>query len=323
MNRREFHVVAIDDKPEVCQSIKRKLEEVWAERDCPRVTVIVHAVSVKLKREGIDVDPLGDEWTFDDDMLPALSESCLVRPDVVFVDYTYMDQKVGDALKAAAASGQGGLTKGMMQGRERMPADLRDWVENHKLLPRGDRKRILKNLFDTPCPVYMHSYTPEGTECVVGPVEDRLKRTSLAFPNAELHLIDTRSLLFNNGEFDWPKPKTQRYYTKEYYPYQVAVVFSLMVHKEILRRELIARQHLRILWTGLASAGLATVLAAVGRVFSGFGNRMADSLFNSQNWVTSALAGGIVFVVLMFLGYLAILALEKAGRRLRGEASYK
>ena len=228
----EFHVVVVDDKKKSCRRISERLSglrvSVGPNHD---VVVSVSSVHIKVKQTNRANPPELDQWTFDETTVQQLVQASHKKVDLLIVDYIYIDSDVANYFKKKAVETE--VFEEEIDGRALNPKDLSDWVLTSESFSSQDQDRILRNLFHVDTKVYLHTYTPQGLYVATGSMEQRYRMAALAFPQADIKVIDTRAELFNDEEFDWPRPDTK--YDGDYYPYQLAVLFAQIVEKEIAR----------------------------------------------------------------------------------------
>lgn len=267
--------------------------------------VTAFPVFIKLRPEGKAADLVNDCWTFADEIVESLLAAADRIPDLIILDYIYVADEVAKVLKARAKDNT--LTEEAMSGWTRTPVDLREWVRNSNI-DDADKARILKNLFGAKCPLYLHSYTPENTSPLVGPISERVKKTTIAFPNAAITSIDTREILFNNEEFDWPNPKSR--YDSDYYPYQLAVAFDQIVQKEILRFELNRNRYIRLKRSAF-SVGLISAIGAGLGFAGGWIGSLASTLLQNNQILEATLICGSFLIIFLIIGLMLPLFFEK------------
>lgn len=231
-NTIDFHIVVIDDKDQSCKRINERLSGIKISIDSDTdILVSVSTVHVTVERNNQHTRPELDFWTFSTDTLEQILQASSKPADLLIVDYIYIDNEVAIYFKSKAKSSK--VEENDIENRALNPKILRDWILQPKKLTTIQQKQILTNLFNTNSTVYLHSYTPQGLYAATGTMEHRYRMGSLAFPKAKINLIDTRSELFNDEEFDWPREDSK--YDSNYYPYQLAVLFAQIVQKEILK----------------------------------------------------------------------------------------
>ncbi|GAA5479167.1 hypothetical protein Hhel01_02669 [Haloferula helveola] len=195
------------------------------------LSVLVSMVHIVLERQYLDESPERDSWTFHPDTLAQLERASRKKADMVLVDYIYIDGVVSKYF--AERSTHTKISEAELKRRILNPSHLRDWVASHDGVERKIQARILENLFLLEGAVYLHTYTPQGAHVATGSMEQRRRMAGVAFPNGRIDVIDTRSELYNNEEFDWPNPDSK--FCSRYYPYQLAVLFAQIVQTEMLR----------------------------------------------------------------------------------------
>ncbi|MBW7992088.1 MAG: hypothetical protein FVQ84_19025 [Planctomycetes bacterium] len=230
--RSEFHVVIIDDKKKACRRLTDRLSGLtvptYTDLD---VVVSVSSIHVTLKRLHQHEQGELDRWSFTEATLQQLLKASKRKADLLIVDYIYIDSGVAKHFKKKAKEESVGEEE--IEHRALNPKLLYDWFMQTPNVSDNDRERTLNNLFHSDKTVYLHTYTPQGLCVVTGTMEQRSRMAALAFPQANIHVIDTRSELFNDEEFDWPRPDTK--YDGDYYPYQLACFFAQVVQKEIFK----------------------------------------------------------------------------------------
>ena len=269
-----YTVLVIDDKEVSCRRIGQKLPGARrVDLGDTEVSIAVRTVHVRVRRERRAEQPESDEsiavwkeqyesdsWTFKKEMVDELRAAAEARPDMLIVDYIYVDDQLATYFKKKAVGTQ--VEKSEIEARVLNPHDLRLWVESSTEIERGHRDIILKNLFGFSGPLYLHTYTPQGLGVVSGTLAERERCTSLAFPHADITAVDTRSELFNNEEFDWPSDKPR--YERDYYAYQLATYFDQVVQKEVFREAFIKNRFIRFRRSSYAVSLICAVGAAVG-----------------------------------------------------------
>lgn len=231
----DFHVVVVDDKKKICRRISERLSGLRVQvGEVLDVVVSVSTIHVRVERKNISETPELDRWTFSVATLQDILKASERKADLLIVDYIYVDNDVSRYFKKRALETE--VLEEELEGRALNPKLLSDWVLASHTLSREEHARILKNLFYAETIVYLHTYTPQGLHAVTGTIEQRNRMAAIAFPQARINLIDTRSELFNEDEFDWPRKDTK--YDPDYYPYQLAVLFAQIVQKEVIRNAL-------------------------------------------------------------------------------------
>jgi len=308
----KFKVIVIDDKPEVCRSIAGKIDGPRGMTDPEiRANVSVDQIVIDLQRKNETANPMEDTWTFHENVAEKLDRACKQPPDLIILDFFYVNSEVAGHLKAEAKSDS--LLHDALQGRVLSPVDLYDWIQD---LPSDDPRKslVLKNLFGAGCPVYLHSYTPEGMTVLAGPVDERRRLMARVIPNSQLiRTVDTRRVLFNDDVFDWPNKNSR--YDSEYYPYQLAVYFDQVVEKEILRSKLDRLRYLRVGKTAKSVASIAAIGGGIGFAGAWIGDYVR-SAFESENYVLGSIVGVFLLVTLMILGMLCPFLFERLMHRL-------
>lgn len=231
MNNAQFNVVIIDDKKSTCQRICEKISGAQVSLpDGTNVTIFAKFIHIKVCRENINSLPEEDSWTFSEEILSDIVEATKDKADMLIVDYIYIDGSVAKYFKEKAKNKTVDDTD--IAKRALNPLELYQWFNSLTSLKDKEKNRVIQNLFHSKCSVYLHSYTPQGLYAASGSMEQRKRKAATAFPQASLHVIDTRSELFNDDEFDWPSPSK---YDSSYYPYQLAVLFDQITHKEVFK----------------------------------------------------------------------------------------
>lgn len=256
-----YTVVVIDDKEIVCRRIAQKIPgSRRLDLGDVDISIVVKSVHVLVRRNGVAEQPYLDSWTFKKEMIDQLRSAADASPDLLIVDYIYVDDELASYLKKKAIKTQ--VQKAEIDARALNPHDLRQWVENSPEIDRGDKNIILRKLFDFSGSLYLHTYTPQGLGVVTGTLGERERCTSLAFPHANITAVDTRSELFNNEEFDWPSERSR--YDRDYYAYQLATYFDQVVQKEAFRHAFIKSRFVRFQRSLYAVSLICAGGAAVG-----------------------------------------------------------
>lgn len=292
----KFYVIIIDDKLESCNRIERKITggQTLGQLD-PIIPVFAKSIHIKLEEIGSAEKPEESNWTFSRETIPLLIDAAAQKPDMIIIDYIYVDVNVSATLQERAK--QGLINEEMMSQRALSPVDLRRWVEETSELSGNDKNLILKNIFCCDCTVYLHTYTPPGIASVVGSVADRIKKIHQVFPNASVCSIDTKSEFFNGDEFDWPNKNSRR--DAQYYPYQLGVYFDQVVHKEILRKHLKSDRFLRVKRTSLSVAVISAIGSSIGFA-SGWVGALFSELLNKQQYIVASVMGiGLTSIIIL------------------------
>lgn len=312
MKTEDFLVVVIDDKKIICDRIGAKLaganRVVFGDK---AISISVKTVHVRVKRENKSDKPETDTWTFSEEMLSELAEAASRKPDLLILDYIYIDDSLASYFKARAKETE--VQNAEIQSRALTPLDLMEWVRFTPELDNSARQSIISNLFDFTGPLYLHTYTPQGLYAVTGTITDRARKTSIAFPKASINSIDTHAELFNNDEFDWPNQSSK--YDKNYYPYQLAVFFDQVAHREIVRKELDRNRYLRVRRTTKAVSVISAIGAAVGFAAGWIGTVVLE-LIRGSRWVEGIVVGLSFMLVLVLAGFFMPLAFERMMREL-------
>jgi len=310
--KNEFYVVVIDDKINVCRRIEEKLTGGPSPGHIgPGMLVKVRTIHVALEEVGRSDNILNSRWVFKRDVLSQLIEAGRKKPNLILIDYIYVDSEVSKVLKEKAI--QGLVSEEMISNKVLTPVDLRIWAQGNSTLTTEEKNLILKNLFFADCPVYLHTYTPQGTSSVVGNVTDRIKKVAQVFPNAVINSIDARSEFFNNEEFDWPNPISR--YDNQYYPYQLATYFDQVVQKEIIRSELMRNRYLRIKRTTFAVGIISAIGAAVGFA-GGWVGSLLSNLVEKKQYLPAFIMGLTLLILLIIAGAFCPIIFEKWMQRL-------
>ncbi len=316
MSSASFYVIVLDDKEDVCLRIEDKIAggPTPGQID-PLVPVHVKSIHITLTEIGHSEDPLKSRWTFAPPVLSALMEASVRKPDLIIVDYVYVNGEVAKVLKEKGECDQ--FNKDMMAERTLTPVDLRKWVEQAANAPSDETRTILTNLFNASCPVYLHTYTPKGLDDIVGTVAERIKKASQVFPHAQINAIDTRSELFKNDVFDWPSFPSMK--NEKYYPYQLAVLFDQVVKKEVIRKELQSSRYLRIKRTTFSVSVISALGAGIGFTGAWLGNILAESIRDGDYLIGGMLA---VFLLsaLVVLGAVCPFLFEKWMQKIMPES---
>lgn len=294
----DFYVIIIDDKNEVCQRIEKKITGGPSPGQSDPIKT-VKAKTVHITLEEIE-NSNGSEllkWTFMQEVLDKLIEAVSEKPDLIIIDYIYVDRKISLILREKAKQQE--VTEDLMADRVLSPVNLRNWIENKIEISSATKRSILNNIFNINCPIYLHTYTPQGIVPFVGNVTDRIRKVRQVFPNAIISSIDTRSEFYNSDEFDWPNPNSQK--DDKYYPYQLAVFFDQIVQKEIIRKELKQNKYLRIKRTTLSVGVISAIGAAIGFAGSWIGNLVAATI-KSQGYFHAFIISISLLFVLIIVG---------------------
>ena len=231
----EFHVVVIDDKKKSCRRISERLSgmriPISSDLD---IVVSVSTIHVNVERTNRADLPELDQWTFSSGTLDQILCAANNKADLLIVDYIYVDNNVAKYFRKKAIDSE--VLEDEIEGRALNPKNLADWVLTSDKISASELKRVTKNLFHSDATVYLHTYTPQGLYVATGSIEQRYRMAALAFPQSNIHVIDTRSELFNEEEFDWPREDSK--YDADYYPYQLAILFAQIVQKEVAKSQL-------------------------------------------------------------------------------------
>lgn len=313
MNRqRIFNVVVIDDKEVSCNRIAEKLP------GARRVTVgdtdvkiEVKVVHVRVRREDRANQPELDSWTFKSEIVGQLREAAAAKPDLLLVDYFYVDDRVSAHLKKVAVETEG--AKIDTTGRALTPYDLRQWVETSDEIDGAHKAAILKGLFGFSGPLYLHTYTPQELKNMVGPVDVRMRRASLAFPHAEITAVDTRSEFFSNDVFDNPKGGSR--YNRDFYAYQLATYFDQVAQKEIFRKAFSENRFIRVRRSSYAVSLICAVGAAVGFA-SGWAGTLALEFARCGRYLEAVAVCLLCLLAMLVAGFTLTFWFEALMRRL-------
>jgi hypothetical protein len=303
-----YTVVIIDDKEVCCRRIAQKIQGSRTIGDV-EFTIIAEPVHVGVQSKG-EADPGG--WTFTTETLAALSRAAGSGPDLLIVDYIYIDDEVAADLIRRGPD----VTRAERELRSLTPRNLRDWVENHAEMDARQRQMIVERIFDFKGPLYLHSRTPRGLEHAIGTVKERGNDAEIAFPNVPkgfLEVKDTRDLLFADDEFDRSDDVT--FYDREYYAYQLGVLFDEIVQKEIYKRNLHRGKFLRLRRS-------APVLAVIGGIGAGVGfassvaGAFAYELVREGHLFWALAVFGLIMIVAVPLGWAVAKVFEELMARL-------
>ncbi|HJP95738.1 MAG TPA: hypothetical protein VJ843_00005 [Candidatus Saccharimonadales bacterium] len=174
-NNRIFRVLVLDDDQNVCLRVKKRIEglKIQGQLD-PAWPVEVHDVVLTLQ-EGEKGD-----WTFHPDLAVRLAANCARKPDLIFIDYGYVNSQVMAALRNLAASKE--IVADELQGKLLTPPDLAKWIRSSSSMPEHTRRLLIKNLIESGTTVYLYSYTSREFLLALGGMNERLKKTAKAFP---------------------------------------------------------------------------------------------------------------------------------------------
>ncbi len=314
-----FTVVVIDDKDKCCEQLKNKLR---GSRHIivgdTAVSIAVETVHVRVRREEKAERPETDSWTFQNEMVSQLLVAAQAKPHLLIVDYIYIDDQVAKFFKEKAKKTQ--VDKEEVHTRALTPYDLRKWVEDCVEIDSGDKTKIIKGLFGFNGPLYLHTYTPYGLDAAAGTITERERNTSLAFPSAQITVIDTRSEFFNNDQFDPPHPdeKSRSFYDKDYYPYQLAIFFDQVLQKEIYKQAFASNRHVRLIRTSYAVSIICAVGAAVGFASSWAGGLILEFL-RSNRFVEAVFLCVLCLGSMLIAGFSLTMWFETLMKRLIGE----
>jgi hypothetical protein len=304
-----FTVIIIDDKEVCCRRIKQKIQGIRKIGD-GQIRVEAKTVHVGVQQGG-ESDPKA--WTFTTATMKALNDAAESPPDLLIVDYIYIDDGEAADLKHQALHRLVSRTE--RESRSLGPRDLRDWVEDRAPADGHQRRKIIERIFDSKGPLYLHSYTPRDLKDAVGTVQERGNDAVMAFRNAEssLHVLDTRDLLFADDEFD--KSEGQTHYDRNYYAYLLGVLFDEIVQKEAYRRSLHRSKYLRFKRSAPMLAEIGAIGAGVGLAASAAGSFVFE-LFR-EGYVLGAFATlALCVVVAIPLGWIVARLFETLMARL-------
>ena len=285
----EFVVVVIDDKEEsrrrVCDAIQgnRKLDD----RD---VRVIVNNVLVKVKQLEYADPLLGKRWTFEAEVADQLARAAEARPDMIIVDFVYIDRAVQSEI--VSHINENGTATENKRELYLNPRDLRVWVENCNSISAAIRKNILRNIFDSSVPTFLHTYTPESLEDATGKPEVRKGIADFAFPNAKnlVELVDTREIFYSGNAFDPGSGKS--FYRPDHYGHMLGLHFSHLVDKQIYRKHIYEKKYLRV----KNSAMTISTIVCIGTCFAAATSLIGGVLFEYLK------KGDVVEAVIIFVG---------------------
>lgn len=304
-----FTVVIIDDKEVCCRRIKQKIQGIRPIGD--------GQIRVQAKVVHVGVQPGGDgdlkAWTFTAATLDALNDAAEAPPDLLIVDYIYIDDDEAAGLKLEARDRRVSRTE--REARSLGPRDLRDWVADHAPADGHKRRKIISRIFDFNGPLYLHSYTPRTLKEAVGTVQERGNDAVMAFRNVEssLHVLDTRDLLFADDEFD--KSEDQTHYDREYYAYLLGVLFDEIVQKEAYKRSLHRSRYLRFKRSAPLMAEIGAIGAGVGLAASAAGSFVFELL--REGYVLGAIVTLVLSVIVAIpLGWIVARLFETLMGRL-------
>ena len=310
---RTFTVVIIDDKEICCRRIAQRIQGLRRIGDLD-IAVVAKPVHVGVQSKG-GTDSSG--WTFTPATLTGLSDAADSRPDLLVVDYIYIDDGVAAEMKGRALQTE--VSRADRESSSLAPRDLRNWVENHADADGRQRRRIMKRIFESKGPLYLHSYTPKGLELAVGTVQERGNDAGVVFPNVpsdSLNVIDTRDLLFADDEFDNPPDRT--HYEREYYAYLLGVLFNEIVQKEIYKRHLHRSKFLRLKRSAPVLAVIGGIGAGVGFA-SSFAGVFAYELYRDEHGLAALAMLLLMVIVAIPLGWLVARVFEELMARLLPE----
>jgi hypothetical protein len=327
----KFVVVVIDDKPDVCERIEKRVRRGPTPGQVDlNVPIEVSCVTVDTRRAEA-AEKLGSAWTFAPSVFQQLLKAATSRPDLLIVDYVYVDRLLSQELKKLAR--EGSLDPASLKGRILTPEDLRKWVEGNVAAPADQRHKIIKNIFHARCPLYLHTHTPQGFSAVVGSVDERLGVARRVFPQSRISVIDTRRELFNEEEFDWPpdpddgrrseaaeddQKRKRIMHDKKYYPFQLAVYFDQVTRKEVLRKALHRSRFLRVRRTTGAVAAITAIGAGVGFA-AGWAGDLLYVWVGGQNYFEAGAMGLVLLAGLVAIGAACPFLFELLMRKLLPE----
>ena len=191
MPKTPFRVVVIDDNEDVCNRVSKRLVGPTSEGQ-PEVSVSI--VHVRLEEKD------SETWTFSKETFESLLNAASSPPDLVLVDYGFVDPNVSAQLREAGKHGE--LAPTDLDGKMLTVPELAEWT--YEQGSEEQRTRLQKNLFRSAQPVYLYTYTPRGVQQAVGTPDERTRRVKGAFPGSRVETIDTKAELYNGDEFDWP-----------------------------------------------------------------------------------------------------------------------
>jgi CheY-like chemotaxis protein len=298
-----FKVLVLDDSPHVIEWVERRIRGAQALGQLdPALPVEVMAIQVKLEPSSED----NARWEFSSDTARSLAAACEKPPDLVLVDYGFVDPAIVAQLQQEARTRE--ITGEELKGKVLTAYDLARWCQEDAPLDARTRLRIRKNLFEAGRPVYLYSYPSRELRRAAGNMDERAKKIRDAFPRSRVSVIDARRELYNEDDFD--SPGTSKYDSR-FYAYQIAVVLDYVVQKEILRLLLGRSRFLRVRRTAGAVASLAAIGSALGVGGHWVGGLTYELFSHGQLLQAFGLAFGVLLSLFLF-GFAASLFFERA-----------
>jgi hypothetical protein len=304
---KNFRVLVLDDSSYAIECIKRRIQGARALGQLdPVLPVDVETILIELEPGMLDPEM----WVFSAGTSRLLAAACERAPDLILVDYGFVDPSLGSQLRLQAASRE--ITAEELKGKVLTAYDLARWCREQSPLDSHTRSRIRKNLFESGRPVYLYSYRARELWRAVGSMDERARRIRDAFPRSRVSIIDARRELYNEDDFDSLGASK---YDPKFYAYQISVILDYIVQKEILRALLKRSRYLRVKRTASATAVLAAIGAALG-VGGHWAGELSLSLFSHGNFLFAFVFAAGILAVLFFSGFGAALLFERAMERL-------
>jgi hypothetical protein len=150
---KHFKVFVLDDSPHVIEWVERRIRGAQALGQLdPALPVDVTAIQVKLEPSLIN----SAQWVFSHSTSHALASACERAPDLVLVDYGFVDPTLAAQLQQEATTRE--IMGEDLKGKVLTAYDLARWCGQDAPLDARTRSRIKKNLFESGRPVYLYSY---------------------------------------------------------------------------------------------------------------------------------------------------------------------
>ena len=297
---RQFRVVVIDDDAEVLRRVSGRLSTIKREfeGDTWRVDLSTVHVTVCPDESG--------RYIFADATVPALGAAFSVRPDLVLMDYGYIDPGVLEYWLERDKNGHE-ITAGDLAGQFLTTVELALEVRaaiDASQLDSAVLAHLQRHFLNFTGPLVLYTMTSRAFLRALGEVEARRVRVDSAFPHAKVTAIDTRYELYNGDEFIGQK------HDSGYYAHLVGGLVNREIQVAMLETMLEKARglkYLRYRRSVFAAGAIVAVGGGIAAVGEFLGSRVGEFMRHGD-YPNAAIAVGLALVLVLVMGTLLPLA---------------
>lgn len=291
---KNFRVLVVDDKKNVLDSIKDRIDRIikFGNEDC----------NIEIVCLEVEIHEQGGNYQISETTITELYNLCEEPYDLLLLDFGFVKRGLNtvDEIKRIKGLSDEKTIREIIDKVVLNPSHL---VSQSFIFPKYF-KRINKTFIEHEGPIFIYTYIPNQFEQDYTSADVRRNVTNEQFPKAKITVIDTRKELFNNGQFDSK-------HDSEFYPFIISKFLSKIIHIELLESIVIRTESIKKKYYNYRKFSRLKILSALLlSILTGVLIPIIIETFNKGNILNLIMFGITIVLITAFVTYI-IFNLEK------------